>query len=115
MAQREKGRKSHERKQGTRTARGKRKWTGSWTETEKKKQQGHRKRHRKSRAQKDRSGQWQSGDGGKHFGWSTGQKGIGIWAGSGTNGQTEKQQDRMQGRATDQNNDNDRERERHRL
>jgi len=49
----------------------------------------------------------------KHPGWSTGQKGIGIWAGSGTNGYTEKQQDRMQDRATDHNNDN--ERERHRL
>jgi len=47
MVQREKGRKSRERKQGTRTARGKRKGTGIWTETEKKKQQGHRKRHRK--------------------------------------------------------------------
>jgi len=49
----------------------------------------------------------------KHPGWSTGQKGTGIWAGSGTNGYTEKQQDRMQDRATDHNNDN--ERERHRL
>jgi len=36
MAQRQKSRKNSEGKQGTRTARGKRKGTGIWTETEKK-------------------------------------------------------------------------------
>ena len=76
MGERQTDRKYSERKQGRGTAKGKKKGTGIWTEMEKKAAGTEEKRERGSRAEKEKSGQQQDGDGEKKLGWSTGQRGT---------------------------------------
>ena len=108
-----KAEKNSKRKQGTMTARKKGRGTGIWTEMEKKaagtKETRQEEQQGAGQRRKDRDSSRMEMEK-KHREWSTGQKGIGIWAGSGTKGQSEKQRNRKQDRATDQINDDEKER-----
>ena len=90
MGQREKGRKNLQEAAGHNDSKKKkRRGTGIWTEIEKKAEWTEEKRQEEQQEAGQRRKDQDSGRmkmEKEHSGWSTGQKGIGVWAGSGTKG-----------------------------